>query len=71
MYTVTHLTIVGSSTTTVKKLGRGIPKIVSLFGDICDIIDDADQHQLRLTGELDDTDLDDLHEDEATMIKLQ
>ena len=71
MCTVTHLTIVGSSTTTVKKLGRGIPKIVSLFGDIRDIIDDADQHQLRLTSELDDTDLDDLHEDEATMIKLQ
>ena len=67
---MTHLTIVGSSTTTVKKLGCGIPKIVSLFGDIRDIIDDAD-HQLRLTGELDDTDLDDLHEDEVTMIKLQ
>jgi hypothetical protein len=50
-------------------LGRGIPKVVCLFGDIRDIIDDADKHGLRLEGELDDAELDDLNEAEATVIK--
>ena len=48
-----------------------VPKIVSLFGDICDIIDDADKHRLRLEGELDDAELDDLDEAEAKIIKQQ
>jgi hypothetical protein len=52
-------------------MGRGIPKLVSLFGDIRDIIDDADQHGLRLQGDLDDTELDDLDEAEAVMKKQQ
>ncbi len=64
----THL-VFCSNTTTIKKLGRGIPKIVSLFGDIRDIIDDADQHGLRLEGELDDAELDNLDEAEAVIIK--
>jgi hypothetical protein len=50
-------------------LGRGIPKIVSLFGDIRDIIDDADQHGLRLEGEVDDAELDKLDEAEAIIVK--
>lgn len=52
-------------------MGRGIPKLVSLFGDIRDIIDDADQHGLRLGGDLDDTELDNLDEAEAVMKKQQ
>jgi hypothetical protein len=50
-------------------LGRGIPKIVSLFGDVRDIIDDADQHGLRLEGEVDDAELDKLDEAEAIIVK--
>ena len=61
--------IFNSNTTTVKKLGRGIPKIISLFGDIRDIIDDADQHGLHLEGGLDDTKLESLDEAEAVIIK--
>jgi hypothetical protein len=60
-----------SNTTTIKRLGRGIPKIVCLFGDIRDIIDDADKHGLRLEGELDDAELDNLDEAEAALTKLQ
>ena len=68
----THLQVIFcSNTTTIKRLGRGIPKIVCLFGDIRDIIDDADKHSLRLEGELDDAELDDLDEAEAVVIKLQ
>ena len=66
----THL-VFCSNTTTIKRLGRGIPKIVSLFGDIRDIIDDADKHGLRLEGELDDTEFDDMDEAEAAIIKLR
>lgn len=68
----THLQVIFCSytaTITGKRLGRGIPKIVCLFGDIRDIIDDADKHSLRLEGELDDAELDDLNEAEATVIK--
>lgn len=64
----THLQVIFCSTITIKRLGRGIPKIVSLFGDIRDIIDDADKHGLRLEGELDDAELD---EAEAEIIKQQ
>ncbi len=52
-----------------EKLGRGIPKIISLFGDIRNIIDDADQHGLHLEGGLDDTKLESLDEAEAVIIK--
>jgi hypothetical protein len=68
----THLQVIFcSNTTTIKRLGRGIPKITSLFGDIRDIIDDADKHSLCLDGELDDAELDDLDEAEAVIIKQQ
>lgn len=70
LYLAAHL-VFDSKTTTIKKMGRGIPKLVSLFGDIRDIIDDADQHGLRLGGDLDDTELDDLDKAEAIMIKQQ
>jgi len=63
-----HL-IFDSNTTTLKKLGRGIPKIVSLFGDIRDIIDNADQHGLRSEGDLDNIELDNLDEAEVVIIK--
>jgi hypothetical protein len=66
----THLVFCSSNTTTIKRLGRGIPKIVSLFGDIRNIIDDADKHSLRLEGEL-DAELDDMNEAEAAIIKEQ
>jgi hypothetical protein len=63
---MTHLQVIfGSNRTTIKRLGHGIPKIVCLFGDIRDIIDDADKHGLRLEGELEDAELDDLDEAEA------
>ena len=65
---MTHLQVI-FCTITIRRLGRGIPKIVSLFGDIRDIIDDADKHGLHLEGELDE--LDDLDEAEAKIIKQQ
>jgi hypothetical protein len=69
---MTHLQVIFcSNTITIKRLGHGIPKIVSLFGEIRDIIDDADKHGLRLEGELDDAELDDLDEAEAKVIKQQ
>lgn len=67
---MTHLQVIFcSNTTTIKRLGHGVPKIVCLFGDIWDIIDDADKHSLRLEGELNDTELDDLDEAEAVVTK--
>jgi hypothetical protein len=66
----THLVFCSSNTTTIKRLGRGIPKIISLFGDIRNIIDDADKHSLHLEGEL-DAELDDMNEAEAAIIKEQ
>ncbi len=67
---MTHL-VFCSNTTTIKRLGHGIPKIISLFEDIRDIMDDADKHGLCLEGELNDTELDDMDEAKAVIIKQQ
>ena len=54
------------------KIGRGIPKVVSLFSDIRTILEDADRHDLRSHGlavELDLIDFVDLDKDAIDDIK--
>lgn len=43
---------------TTTKIGRGIPKVVSLFSDIRTIIEEADCHDLRIHELASDLDLD-------------
>ena len=57
---------------TTTKIGRGIPKVVSLFSDIRTILEEADRHDLRAHGladELDHIDFVDLDEDAIGDIK--
>jgi hypothetical protein len=54
------------------KIGRGIPRVVSLFSDIRTILEDADRHDLRIHDQASELDLDafaDLDDDEVEDIK--
>lgn len=44
---------------TTTKIGRGIPKVVSLFCDIRTTLEEADRHDLRVHGLADDLDVED------------
>jgi hypothetical protein len=57
---------------TTTKIGQGIPRVVSLFSDVRTILEDADNHDLRVNGQASDFDLEyfaDLDEDEVEDVK--
>lgn len=53
----------------LKTLGRGIPKIVSLFEPVKLLVTNADKHELCEGGELPDAEFDGLDEDEIEHLK--
>jgi hypothetical protein len=53
----------------LKTLGRGIPKIVSLFEPVKVIVTNADKHELCQSGELADTEFDGLDDNEIEYLK--
>ena len=46
-----------SISVTTTKIGRGIPKVVSLFSDVRTVLEDADRHEIRTHGLADDVDI--------------
>jgi hypothetical protein len=57
---------------TTSKIGRGIPKVVSLFSNIRTILEEADRHDLRahdMADELDVLDIVGLDEDAIDDLK--
>jgi hypothetical protein len=57
------------SVPSLKTLGRGIPKIVSLFEPVRLLVANADKHELCQCEELPEADFDGLDEDEITQLK--
>jgi len=53
----------------LKTLGRGIPKIISLFEPVKLLVTNADKHELHQSGELPDAEFDGLDEDEIEYLK--
>ena len=53
---------------TTTKIGRGIPKVVSLFSDVRTILEEADRHHLRAHGLADELDLVDFVDLETDVI---
>jgi hypothetical protein len=57
------------SVPSLKTLGRGIPKMVSLFEPVKLLVANADKHELCQSGEFPEAEFDGLGEDEITQIK--
>ena len=57
------------SVTRLKTLGRGIPKLVSLFEPVKLLVANADKHELCQNEELPEAEFDGLGEDEITQLK--
>ena len=53
----------------LKTLGRGIPKIVSLFEPVKLLVANADKHELCQSEELPEAEFDGLDKDEITQLK--
>ena len=53
----------------LKTLGRGIPKIVSLFEPVKLLVANADKHELCQSEELPEAEFDGLDEEESTQLK--
>jgi hypothetical protein len=53
----------------LKTLGRGIPKIVSLFEPVKLLVANADKHELCQSGELPDAEFDGLDDEEISQLK--
>jgi len=53
----------------LKTLGRGIPKIVSLFEPVKSMVTNADKHELCQNGELADTEFDGFDDNEIEYLK--
>lgn len=51
------------------RLGRGVPKSVSLFVSIAELVTQADKHALDECGELDEAEFDDLDESQKQELR--